>query len=289
MAAPFPSTTMAKAPTSTTQFEYPAPQNLRPLPRLGANHDRRDRNRDLPPCHDGILVKIEQRPDGFAKHFSCGHTQTHQERTLKESFVFNEHISSQQRLGPHSAESIAHSRGFGADAFVVSMQQEMYKDALHFLREARDNHRQEDADPFVTWRNLRAAILFSFAAIESCISQFIDGHVEAKQALMTQKQIDRWTEKDRFVSMNEKLKEGVELFGSNRLDQDPTLWRDYEELKDLRDALVHYKVANRLFYNTDDHLQRVEKGLRTAGVIIKRIYLSHPANAAYPKVFDDLP
>jgi hypothetical protein len=164
----------------------------------------------------------------------------------------------------------------------------MYKDALHFFREARTNHAKKDADPFMTWRNLRAAILFTFAAIESCINQFVDDHVEANKARMTQSEIDHWT-KDRRVQIDEKLKEGVELFGGIRLSRDKVLWQDFMEFKDVRNDLVHYKAANRLFYNTDELLRRTEKGIRTASSVIKKIYLAHPAHTAYPPTFDELP
>ncbi len=169
------------------------------------------------------------------------------------------------------------------------MQQEMYKDALHFFREARANHKNKQVDPFVTWRNLRGSILFAFAAIESCINQFIDEHVERNKAQMTPKEIDQWTEKRGQVWISEKLNQGVALFGGARLDKDTTLWADFGTFKDLRNDLIHYKVSNRLFYNTDELLNRVEKAIRTTSAVIKKIYLSHPANTAYPPTFDEMP
>jgi hypothetical protein len=168
------------------------------------------------------------------------------------------------------------------------MQQEMYKDGLHFYREAQKNHRAS-GDPFVTWRNLRATVLFSFAAIESCINQFIDEYIDRNKGTLVQKDVDYWTEKSGFVSINKKLNEGVLLFGGKRLDADTALWQGYTELKDLRDALVHYKVANRLFYNTDELLRRAESGIKTTSAIIKKIYLAHPANTSFPEAFNELP
>jgi len=168
------------------------------------------------------------------------------------------------------------------------MQQEMYNDALHFFREGRKNH-TEIGDPFVTWRNLRATVLFSFAAIESCINQFIDAYVDQNRTKISQKKAEYWTEKGRPVWINEKLNKGVALFGGIPLGQDTVLWKDFNELKDLRNNLIHYKVSNRLFYNTDELLKQAEKGIRTASVVIKKIYLAHPANASYPSGFDELP
>jgi hypothetical protein len=208
---------------------------------------------------------------------------------LDQGLSSSDHLSIEHRLGPHSTKTVTHTSSITGSATIVSMQQEMYKDALYFYSEARTKHAKKDADPFVTRRNLRAAILFSFAAIESCINQFIDSYVESNKASMPQEKIDRWTEKDRLVWINEKLNEGVELFGRTRLDKDTGLWQDFRELKDLRNDLVHYKVANRVFYNTDELLKRVEKGIRTASAVIKKIHLSHPANVAFPKIFDELP
>ncbi len=210
-------------------------------------------------------------------------------RNPTDQLAMTDHLSTELRLGPHSTETITHSRSVGLSAFIVSMQQEMYNDALHFFREARTNHAKKDADPFVTWRHLRAAILFMFAAIESCINQFIDAYVDQNRTRISQKEIDRWTEKDRPIWINEKLNKGVELFGGIRLDQDAVLWKDFNKLKDLRNDLVHYKVTNRLFYNTDELMKHAEKGIRTTSDVIKKIYLAHPANTAYPKGFDELP
>jgi hypothetical protein len=162
----------------------------------------------------------------------------------------------------------------------------MYTDAIHFFHEARSAN---SSNPFVAWRNIRAAILFSFAAIEACINQFIDAHIEQQRAQLTPAMIDRWREKKHFVSINTKLTDGIVLFGGERLDSDENLWPRHKELKRLRDDLVHFKVANRLFYNTDELFKRTENGIRTAGELIKKIYLAHPANHSYPKTFDELP
>jgi hypothetical protein len=225
----------------------------------------------------------------FANFLKWVKSLAHLVRNPGEQFTFTDHLSTEHRLGPHSTETVTHSHSFGASAFIVSMQQEMYNDALHFFREARTNHTKKDADPFTTWRSLRATILFSFAAIESCINQFIDEYIDRNKATLAQKDAAYWTEKPGFVSINKKLNEGVLLFGGKRLDADSALWQEYTELKDLRNGLVHYKVANRLFYNTDELLKRAEKGIRTTSAVIKKIYLAHPANTAYPKGFDELP
>ena len=232
-------------------------------------------------------MREEPRADGSTRFFSCGHK--HYSIAIKEKLSFSEHLGVEHRLGPHSTETVTHSRSVGVDAFVVHMPQEMYKDALFFFREARANHANKESDPFMTWRDLRATILFSFAAIESCINQFIDAFIDRKRGTLAQKVVDHWTEKLHFVGISKKLNEGVVLFGGKRLDADSTLWQEYTELKNLRDGLVHYKAAYRLFYDTDELLRRAENGIRTASAIIKKIYLAHPANTAYPKTFDELP
>jgi hypothetical protein len=171
------------------------------------------------------------------------------------------------------------------------MQQEMYKDALYFNEQAKMND-ANSGDPFITWRNLRAAILFSFAAIESCINQFIDSHVNQSKGQMLQKDIDFWNEKSYpYPSIAKKLNDGVELFGGKgkRLENNAPLWKDFEELKQLRDDLAHFKMGNQLFYDTRTLLVNVEKGVRTASTVIKKIYLSHPQNTSYPPVFDIVP
>ena len=225
----------------------------------------------------------------FANLFKWIKSPAHVLRNPSDQLTMTAHLSTELRLGSHSTDTVAHSHSIGVSAVIVSMQQEMYNDALHFFREARTNHMKKDADPFTTWRSLRATILFSFAAIESCISQFIDEYVDRNVGTLVQKEVEYWTEKSGFVSINRKLNQGVLLFGGKRLDADTALWQEYTELKNLRDGLVHYKVANRLFYNTDELLRRAEKGIRTAGAVIKKIYLAHPANTSYPVGFDELP
>jgi len=174
------------------------------------------------------------------------------------------------------------------DVLIASMQQEMFKDAFYFFEQAKAND-NNNGDPFETWRYLRAAILFSFAAIESCINQFIDEHIERNRHQMLPDDIDYWSEKKRYVSITDKLNRGVKLYGGTSLNLNSGLWSDFSKLKDLRDDLVHYKVANRLYYDTKELFERTEKGIRTTGAVIKAIYTSHPQNVSYPQVFDTIP
>ena len=234
------------------------------------------------------MAKITVLRAFFANFLKWGKSPTHLIRNSSDQLAMTGHLSMEVRLGPHSTETVTHSLSVGVSAFIVSMQQEMYRDALHFYREAQKNHRVS-GDPFVTWRNLRATMLFSFAAIESCINQFIDEYIDGNKGTLAQKTVDYWTGKSGFISINRKLNEGALLFGGKRLDTDAALWQEYTELKNLRDGLVHYKVANRLFYNTDELLRRAENGIKTTSAIIKKIYLGHPANTAFPKTFDEMP
>jgi hypothetical protein len=212
-----------------------------------------------PSCKIGILVRDEENTEGLIKYFSCGHKlrDVNFHAMGGEVKVSIGRLGVEQRLGPHSTEVISHTRGVTVDAFVVSMQQEMYKDAIHFMREARWHHGIAECDPFSVWRNIRAAILFNFAAIECCINQFIDEHVEHNRKQMKSSEVD-WTEKKRYLDIREKLNEGAEFFGGKRIDADNALWSSFEDLRLLRDGLVHYKTHNRDPYNTDELLKRTE-------------------------------
>jgi hypothetical protein len=242
-----------------------------------------------PTCKIGKLIRVEKEANHTVNHFSCGHNS--HVLTVSETMTIKESIKLEKRLGPQSTDVVAHTTSHSTDILIVSMQQEMYQDSLHFYEEAKKAHAVAQENPFETWRNIRAAILFTFAAIESCVNQFIDTHVNQSLSTMSQKESDFWTEKSGYVSIIRKLNEGVELFGGKgkRLDSDTSLWKDFKELKELRDDLVHYKAEDRLFYDTNELLQRTEKGIRTSSAVIRKIYLTHPQNKAYPPVFDNNP
>jgi hypothetical protein len=243
-----------------------------------------------PLCHDGMFVRMDEKLGLRSKRFSCGHRLEGQ-LILAESLALAHSLAMKDQLGPQSAETFSHTGSYDIDIILVSMQQEMYADALHFYIEAKANQ-AKTGEPFVMWRNLRAAILFSCAAIEACINQFIDSHVEKNKGSMTPAQFRFWTNRGRRrPSIVEKLNEGVELFGpaGSRLDSDPALWRDFKELKKLRNGLVHYKVrSGRDFYN-EELPEKVKKGIITTSGLIKKIYLAHPDNRSYPPVFDKIP
>jgi hypothetical protein len=198
-----------------------------------------------------------------------------------------EHLSLRKQLGPNSPNSTSYTATHTTDTLVVSMPQEMYKDAIYFCREAK-NLIAKGSGPFEIWRNLRAAILFGFAAIESCINQFIDSYLNQNSGISD---FDYWSERNGYVPIKEKLKGGVELFGGTgkRLSSDTILWRSFTDFKRLRDSLVHYKENDPRFYNTGLILTETEQGILAASEIIKKIYLAHPDNKSYPPTFNIRP
>ena len=44
-----------------------------------------------PSCHKGALISVEQLPDGYIKHFSCGHAD--HGRRLADSMEFHDRIN----------------------------------------------------------------------------------------------------------------------------------------------------------------------------------------------------
>lgn len=240
-------------------------------------------------CHEGLLIETIQEAGGTTKRFSCGHKLV--TRTVSEQGIaLDASVVVQQRLGPQSTASISSASSSNMSFTVVSMQQEMYKDALSSFEQAKKND-NAGGDQFETWKNLRETVIFSFLAIESCVNQFIQSYVDQNKTQMTQKAIDRWTEKKRHIGIMEKLNDGVELFGgkAKRLENEIQLWKDVVELKRLRDELVHYKVGSQVFYDTKSLFVKANHGIRTASSVIKKIYLAHPQNVSYPRVFDTVP
>jgi len=182
-----------------------------------------------------------------------------------------------------------------ASATLVSMQQEMYKDALFFLSEAKNCIATKQDIPFGIWRFFRAVILFSFAATEATINHFISAHIDRHRNELPQAEIDKWTEKKKYMSMTNKLREGIQWFGNDRFDERSQLWRDFLELKEWRDALVHFRDFGRAntsiaYLSPEESLKTAEKAIRTASMMIKKIYVAHPDNrATYPSTFDEMP
>jgi len=199
-----------------------------------------------PSCNIGTFVRAEQTTDGEVKHFSCGH----QSKDAIVHTLGNEAKFSIGRLGLRSqlstknSDVISYAHGATVDTILVSMQQEMYKDAIHFINEARRHQQMPAPDPFAVLRNIRAAILFSFASIESSIYQYINEYLKQNRTKMSQGKFDRWAETYRYLSISDKVNEGIELLGGKRLESDKSLWGSFQEFKLLRDGLVHYTVEN---------------------------------------------
>ena len=178
---------------------------------------------------------------------------------------------------------------------LVSMQQEMYKDALYFFGEAKKIISSKEHDLFSAWRFLRAVIMFSFAAIEACINQFIRGYVDSHRNTLGPKEIGKWTERRRYLSITEKLLEGTRLFSQDHFDKNSHLWHDFLELKAWRDALVRFKdfgatKKSIAYQKPEQFLSAAEKAIKTAREVIKKIYLANSENkGSYPSTFDELP
>src|SRR5208283_2292203 len=94
-------------------------------------------------CHDGVLIEtIQEDEGGWTKKFSCGHTRKLVSRTISEprdQLHFEDSIATQRTLGPYSVLPISSTVSHTTSALVVSMQQEMYKDALYFVEQAKAN------------------------------------------------------------------------------------------------------------------------------------------------------
>lgn len=87
-------------------------------------------------CHDGILVKILQEDGGTTKIFSCGHRLV--SRSVSGANIgIKDSVVVEQRLGPQSAKPTSSSVSYNMSMIVVSMQQEMFQDAIHFFAKPR--------------------------------------------------------------------------------------------------------------------------------------------------------
>lgn len=163
-------------------------------------------------------------------------------------------------------------------AYIVDLKQEWLNDALHFYDEAM-KLKKEKGDLLETLRYLRASIIFSFASIETTVNQYLLDYIEKNRNDICSCCIDKWTEQEGYVRIEEKLTKGVKHWrrGKPLLTQ-TKYWVHFKQLKRTRDDLVHPKHYDKGRYDVEKLAKTAKNGLNAASGIMKEIKLSYLAN-----------
>jgi hypothetical protein len=173
------------------------------------------------------------------------------------------------------------------DAYLVDLKQEWYADAVDFYQESLGLYLGK-GDLLRTLRDLRGAIIFSCISIETTINAFILAHVEKNKNSMEQSVIDKWTEKERYVSIETKLTTGVELWNKTLNLTQRADWVWFKDLKKKRDDLIHPKKYDDL-YDVKKLLGIAYRGISATGEIVIALIHSYPGVSAHPPTFDRKP
>lgn len=168
---------------------------------------------------------------------------------------------------------------------------EMFRDAIYF-KEVAESLPEDSSHEFERWRYLRASIIYSFSVIESYINEFIEKSLENKKRSLSNEDeflknslefLKRYFEKRKI---EEKLKSGVELITGKEFDTSSSEYKDFIELRHIRNMLMHPKneVETYKLHEKYVTIKSANKAIETVRGIIKKI---HELNGTPPPPFVD--
>lgn len=144
------------------------------------------------------------------------------------------------------------------DAIIIDLPQELLRDAVWHLEKARKY--EGCSDPFPLWREVRAAVLFSVTAIEAFMNKVAAWYVQ-HNANKDQVILDYLQEKERFVqdgavrtrqrpvNLDKKVSEWTKIITGKNFDKSDSVWQSFHQVKEFRNALVHYRPECPDVYN----------------------------------------
>lgn len=175
----------------------------------------------------------------------------------------------------------------------LNLFSEMIKDAIYF-KEKAESLPEDSSHEFERWRYLRASIIYSFSVIESYINEFIEKSLENKKRSLSTEDEEFFKNSLEFLKrhfekrkIEEKLKLGVKLVTGKEIDTSSLEYKDFIELRHIRNMLMHPKteVETYKLHKTYVTIKSANNAINTAKGIIKKI---HELDGAPPPPFVEL-
>ena len=169
---------------------------------------------------------------------------------------------------------------------------EMFRDAIYF-KEVAESLPEDSSHEFERWRYLRASIIYSFSVIESYINEFIEKSLENKKRSLSTEDEEFFKNSLEFLKrhfekrkIEEKLKLGVKLVTGKEIDTSSLEYKDFIELRHIRNMLMHPKneVETYKLHEKYVTIKSANKAIETVRGIIKKI---HELNGTPPPPFVD--
>jgi len=167
-------------------------------------------------------------------------------------------------------------------ALLVSMPQEMLNDAKWHLLEAERFDKEEETAVFLRWREVRATAIFAMAAVESFMNTaahyYVQEHPDLDEHLKDYLQErerrgeDGKVHKRRYLGIEEKLSEWTKIITGKTFDKSDQTWGDFEEVKDFRHYLIHYKRETTPSVYNRGTVDMARRSVRSAESVVERFY-----------------
>lgn len=177
----------------------------------------------------------------------------------------------------------SYTTSISASALIVDMPQEMLNDAKWYLLQAERHVAAGDVAIFVLWREVRATTVFAVAAVESLLNKLAHEHLKRNSNLdpvtrdylmeqQSQMEDGKLISRRRLLSLDEKLSGWTKVITGNAFDKSDKVWQRFQEVKDFRDGLMHYKQATTRMVYARGTIEMARQAVESAQAIIQRFY-----------------
>jgi hypothetical protein len=158
------------------------------------------------------------------------------------------------------------------DALLVNMPEELLNDAKKHLIEAERYAVEGEASIFRLWHEVRVTAVFAIAAVESFLNKAADEYIQNNPNL---NQSMKDYKKQNRISLDEKISYWTKVITGtdNILDKNDAIWKQFQEVKEFRNDLIHYKPQKRPSIYDRATIEMARQAVNAAEEIIKRLYV----------------
>ncbi len=164
---------------------------------------------------------------------------------------------------------------------LVGFINNLFVDSKFFLIESKKQiHNME-----LSSRYTKASMLFAWAAFEGWINKTsLDFSITMKRltvherAFLTEKRIElkngvfQLTNSIKYESNQEKLEFLLSSIAKTKLNKSTKHWQDFQEIKKLRDSLVHPKLGSETSFNIEKAEKTIEVLVYYLNLLSKKLY-----------------